>query len=44
MSYDEEEEVIEGDFKMSGDDEELLLGDMPDMDLGLDEEDPDKDH
>ncbi len=42
MSYDEEDE-LQGGFKMSDDDEDEPLEDMPDMDFGLDEEDPDKD-
>ena len=40
--YDEDEELDES-FKMGADDDEVL--DMPeDLDFGLDEEDPDKDH
>ena len=39
MSYDENEEV--DDFKVGADEDEPL--DMPDLDFGLDEEDPDKD-
>ncbi len=42
MSFDEEEETEAG-FKMSDDDMDEPL-DMPEMDFGLDEEDPDKDH
>ncbi|MDO8659389.1 MAG: hypothetical protein Q7K54_02195 [Candidatus Parcubacteria bacterium] len=40
MSFDEEEETEAG-FKIGGEEEEDL--DMPEMDFGLDEEDPDKD-
>lgn len=42
MSYDDDEEDLEAGFKMGGEDDEPL--DLPEMDLGLDEEDPDKDH
>jgi len=42
MSYNEDEEVEEG-FKIGGNDEDEPMEDMPDMDFGLDEEDPDKD-
>ena len=38
---DEEEKLGEDGFKMSADEDEPL--DMPDLDFGLDEEDPDKD-
>jgi hypothetical protein len=41
MSFDEDEE-LEG-FKIGEEDEDEPL-DIPDMDFGLDEEDPDKDH
>ncbi len=42
MSYEENDEIEEG-FKIGGEDDEDL--DMPnDLDFGLDEEDPDKDH
>ena len=41
MSFDEDEEVEPG-FKMS-DDDDAELDDLPAMDFGLDEEDPDKD-
>jgi hypothetical protein len=43
MSYDEEED-LDGGFKMGGDEDEPL--DMPDdmPDFGLDDEDPDRDH
>jgi|GEM_PF-5616090 len=41
MSYEEDED-LEGGFKVGGDSDEPL--DMPeDMDFGLDEEDPDRD-
>ena len=39
---DDEKEEVEDGFKMGGSDEDEPL-DMPDMDFGLDEEDPDKD-
>lgn len=43
MSYDEDEE-LQSSFKMSDDDEEELLDDVPEsLDFGLDEEDPDHD-
>ena len=45
MSYDENEEELEDGFKVGGDiGEDDILDDMPDMDFGLDEEDPDKDN
>lgn len=43
MSYDDEEKV-DGGFKMSDDDTDLPEDEMPDLDFGLDEEDPDKDN
>ncbi|MEK7219234.1 MAG: hypothetical protein AAB687_01000 [Patescibacteria group bacterium] len=41
MSFDEEEELETG-FKIGGENEDEPL-DIPEMDFGLDEEDPDKD-
>lgn len=42
MSYDDDEE-IDGGFKLSDDDGDEPLEIPDDMDFGLDEEDPDKD-
>ena len=44
MSYDEDEEV-EGGFKVGADDDEMgePLDAPADLDFGLDDEDPDKD-
>jgi hypothetical protein len=43
MSYDDEDE-LQGGFKMSDEDEDEPLDDIPENpDFGLDEEDPDKD-